>query len=167
MVTHHVDALDPFFVALSRLGSIGLVWLVLAVVAALVWRRPSVLAWVVVAVAASDLVALTLKRITERPRPSVTYAQPEALVRTPLDYSFPSGHAATSFAAATVFSRYDRGAAIPLFVLAAAIAWSRVYVGVHYPVDVLAGGVLGVAVAIALRRLAAAPRRSRPEPRAG
>lgn len=157
-----MDALDPLFVALSRIGSLALVWLVLAVVGAVVWRRPSVLAWVVIAVFSSDLIALVLKRITDRPRPSVTYAEPEALVRTPLDHSFPSGHAATSFAAATLFARFDRRAAVPLFALAAAIAWSRVYVGVHYPLDVLGGAVLGVLVGTLVAHAA----RPRARPRA-
>ncbi len=160
VVHHRVDALDPLFVGLSRLGTTGFIWIVLALLAAFLWRRPYALAYVLVAVLTADLVALGLKQLTARPRPSVTYDEPEALVRTPLDLSFPSGHAATSFAAAAVLSRYERTAAVPLFVLAIAIAWSRVYVGVHYPSDVLAGAVLGVLVATALRRLAAALQRS-------
>jgi membrane-associated phospholipid phosphatase len=56
---------------------------------------------------------------------------------------------------------------VPAFVLAAAIAWSRVYVGVHWPLDVLGGAVLGVLVATALLMLEEALRRSRRAPRAG
>jgi membrane-associated phospholipid phosphatase len=61
----------------------------------------------------------------------------------------PSGHAATSFAGAVVLTYLLPRAAPFLFLLAAAIAFSRVYVGVHYPSDVVAGAALGAAVALA------------------
>ena len=163
MVTHRVDALDPFFVALSRLGSGGFIWILLAIVAAFLWRRPSAIAWVLVALLSSELLVRALKRLTDRPRPSTTFPEPEALVRPPLDMSFPSGHAATGFAAAAVLASYERRAVLPLFAVAAAIAWSRVYVGVHYPFDVLAGAVLGLVVGSVLASAA----RSLPRRRAG
>ena len=117
VVEHRVDALDPVFVALSRLGTYGFVWLVLALVAAIAWRRPSVFAWVLAATMSSDLLALAFKALTGRPRPSVTFPEPEPLVTTPLDLSFPSGHAATSFAAAVVFTRYRPRAAPAAFAV--------------------------------------------------
>jgi membrane-associated phospholipid phosphatase len=86
-------------------------------------------------------------------------------VSRPHSHSFPSGHATTSFACATVLALMIPGLALPVFVLAAAVAWSRVYVGVHFPLDVLAGAVLGVAIGLsvarALPRLVTARPRSR------
>jgi undecaprenyl-diphosphatase len=120
----------------------------------------------VVAVAVADWSATGLKALIDRPRPPVRYAEPKALVPVPHDASFPSGHAATSFAAATILSFASPRLAPFFFLLAAAIAFSRVYVGVHYPLDVIGGAVLGVFVATSLRLLVRARRRSprvRPE----
>src|SRR5205823_9012510 len=94
-----------------------------------------------------------LRSAIDRPRPPVVYPEPKPLVHVPHGGSFPSGHAATSFACATILALAAPRYGGAFFVLAAAIAWSRVYNGVHYPLDVLGGAVLGVLVAIALRWL--------------
>jgi undecaprenyl-diphosphatase len=88
-------------------------------------------------------------------------------VHTPHSGSFPSGHATIAFACATVIAWQVPRLAFPAFALAAAIAWSRVYVGVHWPLDVLGGAALGVLVATALLTLVEALRRSRREMRTG
>jgi undecaprenyl-diphosphatase len=136
-------------------------------VLALWWRRPFLFFEVALADLIAQLVSYGLKQGIGRERPNVAYAEPKPLVHAPHDGSFPSGHATVSFACATVLSLYAPRAAPSFFILAAAIAWSRVYVGVHYPLDVLGGAVLGVGIAIALRWLTAVLRRSRPATRAG
>jgi undecaprenyl-diphosphatase len=88
-------------------------------------------------------------------------------MEVPTTSSFPSGHALSSFACAFVLTRLAPRLAAPAFALAALIAMSRVYVGVHYPLDILVGAVLGVVVAIALLRLLASLRRSPRATRAG
>jgi undecaprenyl-diphosphatase len=118
-----------------------------------VYRRWGVFALTVIAVALADLSSSGLKSLTDRPRPPLRYAEPKTLVPVPHDSSFPSGHAATSFAAATMLSFAFPRLAPLLYVLAAAVAFSRVYVGVHYPLDVIGGAVLGALIAIALRVL--------------
>jgi undecaprenyl-diphosphatase len=155
------------FVGLSKVGTLGLVWIAIGVVLALAWRRPGLVFLLVAADSAADLLALALKRLIDTDRPPVRYPEPGPLVRVPQDHSFPSGHAATSFACATVLARAAPRLAVPLYLLAVAIAYSRVYVGVHYPLDVLGGAVLGIAVATALLRLALSRRRSRPAPPPG
>jgi membrane-associated phospholipid phosphatase len=119
-------------------------------VLALLWRRWGVLGLTIVAVALADWSATGLKALFGRERPPFRYAEPEPLVHTPHDGAFPSGHAATSFAAATILSFAFPRLAPFLFVLAAAVGWSRVYVGVHYPLDIVGGAVYGVLVALAL-----------------
>ena len=87
------------------------------------------------------------------------------LLAVPHSRSFPSGHTATSFACATVIALLVPRAAPLVFLLALAIGYSRLYVGVHWPTDVLGGVVVGVATALLL--LAAARRLSMPLRRRG
>lgn len=129
-------------------------WLALAFALALLRRGPRLFALVLLADAAADGLAEALKAAVGERRPSF----PHQLVATPHSSSFPSGHAATSFACATVLSVLVPRAAPAFLVLAAAIAYSRLYVGVHWPLDVLAGAALGVATSLLL--LAATRRRS-------
>ena len=98
------------------------------------------------AVWSADLIAIALKVAFERPRPFETLAYADPLLRATLGTSMPSGHATTSFAGAVVLTVLLRRGAPGLFLLAAAIAFSRIYVGVHYPLDVLAGAALGATV---------------------
>jgi len=110
----------------------------------------------------ADLLSLALRQLIGRDRPPLVYPLPKPLVHTPGTGAFPSGHASVSFACATVIAWASPRLALPAYVLAAAIAFSRVYVGVHWPLDVLGGAALGTLVATALLRLARDPRRLRP-----
>jgi undecaprenyl-diphosphatase len=102
----------------------------------------------------SDLLANTLKTVFDRPRPFEVVPQPEPLITGTVASSFPSGHAATSAAGAVILSvLVGRGIWPWLAALALLIGFSRVYVGVHYPGDVLAGAALGAAVALGFVRL--------------
>ncbi len=138
-----------------------MVWLAIAAVLAVWWRRPQLFLQVALADFAGQLVSYGLKQWIGRLRPSAVYAFPKPLVHAPHDGSFPSGHATASFACATILAFYAPRGAPAFFLLAATIAWSRVYVGVHYPLDVLGGAVLGIGIAIALRKLLAVLPRSR------
>jgi len=117
------------------------------------YRRWGVFALTVIAVAVADWSSMGLKALVDRPRPPLRYSEPKTLVALPHDASFPSGHAATSFAAATMLAFAFPRLAPFLYVLAAAVAFSRVYVGVHYPLDVIGGAVLGALVAVVLKLL--------------
>ena len=170
MVHHRWHPLDDVFVWLTRIGTWGAVWLLLAVGLAVVWRRASLLIAVALADVAADSLAGALKAATQVERPPLRYVHPKALVSLPSGASFPSGHTATSFACATVLSFFVPRAAPAFYLLALAIGFSRIYVGVHWPLDVLGGIVLGVAVGLAvtaLLRRGAGRRLSARRPRRG
>ena len=162
IVDHRIGWLDWFFIALSRIGTLGVVWIVIAAVLAVLWRRPWLLAGVVAADVVADGLAELGKTLIDRHRPFVT--QLGAKTST---HSFPSGHSATSFACATMLAAASPRLRVPAYVLAVLIAFSRLYNGDHFPLDVLAGSVLGVLVATALLRLGAIRRRSHPARPAG
>lgn len=163
VVDHRLGVLNPFFEALSYAGSFGFIWLAIAVaISGFSWSRPWLWTRVAVAILISESISGLLKQWIERDRPPLADPDPEPLVDLPSTFSFPSGHATVSFACATTLALAVPRLTWPLFALATLISFSRVYVGVHYPFDVLAGAALGVAIAIALRKLAAALRKSAP-----
>lgn len=103
-----------------------------------------------VTIAASDALShRVIKQIVKRPRPhhvaSVTHSQLK-LGYSPSGYSFTSNHASNNFAGAYILSRFYPGIGFFLFLYASLVAYSRPYVGVHYPSDILAGALLGVII---------------------
>ena len=105
----------------------------------------------------TDLITLGIKLSVDRPRPFEVLPEADPLIVASVGTSFPSGHASMSAAGAIVLASLAPRAWPLLALLAVVIAVSRVYVGVHYPLDVLAGlalgTIVGTAVVLALRRL--------------
>jgi undecaprenyl-diphosphatase len=94
-----------------------------------------------------------LKRVFDRPRPSLVDPAVHPLVAVPHNGAMPSGHASTAFAAAVAVGLVHPRLRWPLLALAALVAVSRVWLGVHYPTDVIAGAALGAAIALVLWHL--------------
>jgi undecaprenyl-diphosphatase len=164
------------FVGLSLVGYYGLVWIALAVPIARLAQRNVRFAVLLTAacVWSADLIALAIKLAVGRPRPFETIPEVDKLLGGTVGQSMPSGHAATSFAGAVVLTYLLPKAAPILFLLAIAISFSRIYVGVHYPSDVLVGaalaaavGLTGVALVRGLRPTSGGPRQSVGVPPAG
>ena len=109
---------------------------------------------------ASALIALGIGQLIgkalPRPRPYVSHAVHQLIPRS-LDTSFPSDHAILGFAVAVMVWRYNRRAGGALLVLATLLAIARVFVGAHYPADVLGGAVLGAVTSVGLDYLSARP----------
>jgi undecaprenyl-diphosphatase len=145
ITSHRYGPLDWLFVWLSRIGSGGAIWIALALVLAVLWRRPAIFIGTGAAALLSGLTVTPLQDAIGRHRPPLLLHRLHPLVHVPPHGSFPSGHTTTAFACAFVLAglvrrRRDR---VALYVLAAAIGFSRLYVGVHFPLDVLGGAILG------------------------
>ena len=159
---------EPLFIA----------FVVVLAAAGLLLRRKNILSGSILAVIAAGaglIVAAVLARVVDRPRPFVAHHQIHAFLAHAADPGFPSDHATAGFAIAVVLLIRLGLRWWPVLIAAAALAVSRVLVGIHYPADVLAGAVLGTAAAIAvcfvaLRLgpwLARRPRLARPVERLG
>jgi len=134
--------------AMGLTTQLGLGWVQLALLALLytfggpTGRRTALLC--MLAFAVSGLIAQILKEGCERVRPGLVVADYRFLGEQVLYGSFPSGHTTTSFALARVVAAAYRRWAVLLYLVAALVGLSRVYVGAHFPTDVLAGTVIGL-----------------------
>jgi len=136
---------DFLMVLVTHMGDLAAVWIAIAL--ALFLRggeRKAALAIIVGIVLAAIIGSLVLKPLVARPRPCDVDLGVQLLIARPVDFSFPSGHTAAAFAATSVlFLARNRGRALAA-VLASLIAFSRLYLFVHYPTDVLGGALLGI-----------------------
>jgi undecaprenyl-diphosphatase len=140
----------------SWLGEHGAIWLAIGYAGGLAERsRRREWARARRAVLVTYVLNTTIKLVVRRRRPTLPGLPP--LTGTTTGLSFPSAHAATSFAAALAYHRRGLPAA-PLYAMAAAMGCSRVYLGVHYPSDILAGAALGTALAAVISAPAEAVR---------
>lgn len=148
--THgHGPRLERAVLAFTRAGEHGLLWQALCAAGALAdrERRPLYLR-AMRTVMLAYLANIALKYVVRRPRPRLEDLP--ALSSTVTSLSFPSAHATTSFAATRALTRDGGLPPAPVYALANAMAVSRIYAGVHYPTDILAGAAFGTALATLL-----------------
>lgn len=141
--------LDFWMPKITALGNSGIVWVV-AAVALLCTKKYRKYGVLLLAGLAVGMLAgnLALKNLFARPRPCWLDESVPLLIARPSDYSFPSGHTMAGAIGVTILTAADRRfgwAAIPLAVL---IAFSRMYLYVHFPSDILGGAVLGVVIGL-------------------
>lgn len=139
--------LTPLMVGLSTLGNVGMIWIIIAIGLILTRRRDDRRCGILILLALAVtfiIVNRILKNMVGRVRPFAIDPAIVPLVSPPKDFSFPSGHTAGAFAAATVIALgMPKGWGIPALILAFAIGLSRIYLGVHFPSDVAMGAIIG------------------------
>ena len=141
----HNPILDKIMVGITSLGNAGLIWIAIAVFLLLIKKTRKCGALMLVSMILGLLIGNgILKNLIARERPCWINSNIPLLIPNPLDYSFPSGHTASSFTAAVVLGYYFKGWRYIFYIFASLIAFSRLYLFVHYPSDILAGVLLGV-----------------------
>jgi undecaprenyl-diphosphatase len=149
LAAHRSAPLDSVMLALTFIARGGAVWVVLAGARVIFTRRLAMAAWqtVLAVLLAGTISDGVLKPLVQRPRPWTSIEAFQAVGDQPASYSFPSGHAATAVAGAYMLASTWPAAMVGLWALALGVSCSRIYLGMHYPSDVLAGLLIGWAVA--------------------
>lgn len=137
---------DFFFTTITHLGDKGIVWIILGLALLIPKKtRKSGIAVLIALVADLILCNIIIKPLVARPRPFAINTDIALLIKKPGEFSFPSGHTAASFAAAfALLFRKEKKIWQASMVLAVLIAFSRMYLYVHYPTDILGGIVIGL-----------------------
>ncbi|NLK39439.1 MAG: phosphatase PAP2 family protein [Clostridiales bacterium] len=141
--------LDLFMKIITTLGDAGILW-ILACLVMLIFKKTRIvgIAGAISLIAEFLCVNVVLKNIIQRARPYEVIEGLNILIATPHDYSFPSGHAGSAFAVAIVMLlMLPKRWGIPALIMASLMALSRLYVGVHFPTDVIAGALIGMGTA--------------------
>lgn len=145
----HNSILDKIMIFLSTLGDNGYIWIAMAVLLLAVKEYKKCSFAILLSLIFSLLICnVLLKNMIVRSRPCWEDPSIILLISIPKDFSFPSGHTSSSFAAATVLYYNNKKIGIIAYILAALIAFSRLYLFVHYPSDILGGIFTGIISAL-------------------
>lgn len=138
--------LNPIFIGITHLGDGGVIWIGISLLLLIPKKTRKIGIMGIVAIVLSGVINnICLKNIVARMRPFDKMDNLITLITPPVDYSFPSGHTAASFAVGwLLFRKLPKEYGIPSLILAILIGFSRLYVGVHYPSDVIMGMLSGI-----------------------
>lgn len=146
--------LDKIMIFITSLGNGGIFWICLGLVFAMIPKTRKCGICMLLSMALTYVLGnLILKNLVARPRPFTIATEIGLKIPRPGEYSFPSGHTMNAFSAATSIFLFYKRTGIAALVLAALIAFSRMYLFVHYPTDVLGGMLLGIVDALLIFRL--------------
>jgi len=141
----HFEILNKVMIAVTFLTNGGMIWAALALALVIIKKTRKIGVVLIAALIFSTITGeFVLKNIIQRPRPYADYTNIKLLIDESSKYSFPSGHATVSFAAAFVLSKGFKKLSLVFYCFAVIVGFSRVYLFMHYPTDVLAGILLGL-----------------------
>lgn len=150
----HTPWLDVFMKGITSLGEHGIFWVVTGLVLLSFKDTRTIGLCVILSLTAGYFMGnMLLKNLIARERPCWIDHSVLMLIRTPRDYSFPSGHTLSAFEGAVSIWLYNRRWGVPCLILAALIAFSRMYLFVHFPTDILGGMILGILIAVLVHRI--------------
>ncbi|NFP92715.1 phosphatase PAP2 family protein [Clostridium sporogenes] len=139
------DFLDKVMIFITSIGNLGLIWIAISLLLLISKKYRKVGMLCIASLVLSSLIGeVVLKNLVQRGRPFTAIEGINLLIKSPKSFSFPSGHTASSFAVATVIGRKIKNFKLPIYILAFSIAFSRLYLYVHYPSDVLVGALIGI-----------------------
>ena len=137
--------MDSIMIFITNLGDRGFIWIIIGIILLISKKYRKIGLAMLIALAVTSLIGeVFIKNIIQRPRAFTTFPDIEIIIKAPLSYSFPSGHTASSFAAAVVLGYYIKNWKYLFYFFAALVAFSRLYLFVHYPSDIIGGISLGV-----------------------
>ena len=139
LIPHNI-LFDYFFSFFSMKGSLILIWTVIIVLLIIFEKKINkkfILKYFLVALVITSIVVFGLKDTVRRARPTTVCEK---------DFSFPSAHAATAFAAAAIFTYFDKKRRWFYYAVAVLISYSRIYLGCHYFLDVISGAIIGYVI---------------------
>lgn len=150
----HNPVLDKIMVGISSLGNAGILWVIIAIILLISKKHRKTGIHMFIAMVLTLFVGnLILKNLVQRERPCWIDTTIPLLINNPKDYSFPSGHTMNSFTAAICIFLHQKRWGIVAFVVAALIAFSRMYLFVHFPTDIITGMIIGISSALIINFL--------------
>ena len=141
--------MDKIMVFITNLGDKGFIWIMIGIIL-LAQKKYRKVGIILLSALLLNLILgeVIIKNIVQRPRAFNSYPNINIIINPPDSYSFPSGHTASSFTAAFVIGYYLRNWKYEAYALAVLIAFSRLYLFVHYPTDIIFGILLGTISAL-------------------
>lgn len=149
LLSLHNDVLDKIMIFFTNLGDAGILWIVIAVILLFIKKTRKCGIMMLISMALGLIIGNgIIKNWIQRPRPYWIDSSLPLLIPELKDYSFPSGHTLACFEASVMIFLHNKKWGIAAMVVSLIIAFSRMYLFVHFPTDVLGGAILGTIISI-------------------